>query len=140
MNILIVDDEVAFRQITKSYFGKEHIIFEAGNGKDALSLVIECYKNPNMQIDLIVMDKNMPNIDGFQVVKAIRKYEKANRILEKDRSKIVMLTAESCHDVRAEAFKLEVDTFITKPIVYERAKLKLQRIGVDIVKPESVTV
>ena len=70
IRILLVDDHVMVRQGLRSLldgYGDLDIIGEAGDGEEAVSLALE------LKPDLIVMDVNLPRLDGIEATKRIRK-------------------------------------------------------------------
>lgn len=108
--ILIVDDESIERDAIKFILKKEALfdfeIFEAVNGQDAISNA--ALHSP----DIILMDIQMPGLNGIEAVKVIKK------ILQD--SKIIFLTAYDQFDYAHEAIKLGVQDFILKPATNER--------------------
>lgn len=67
--VLIADDEETFRRILTMYFSEEgYTVFEAGNGEEALRI----FKEQN-SIDLVILDFDMPVLNGAEVVRRIRK-------------------------------------------------------------------
>ena len=104
MTILVVDDEARMRKLIKDFFvKKEYKILEAPDGEKALELYRQ-YKN---EIDIILLDVMMPKMDGWSVLKQIRK--------EDDQIPIVMLTARSEENDELLGFKLGAQEYITKP-------------------------
>ena len=82
--IMTADDSASMRQmITFTLKQAGYDVIEAEDGKDALSKAAES------SIDMLITDLNMPNMDGMELIAAIRKIEKYKFI------PIVMLTTES---------------------------------------------
>ncbi|WP_070000332.1 response regulator [Cellulosilyticum sp. I15G10I2] len=108
--ILIVDDESIERDAIKFILKKEALFdfefFEAVNGQDAISSA--ALHTP----DIILMDIQMPGLNGIEATKVIKK------ILQD--SKIIFLTAYDQFDYAHEAIKLGVQDFILKPATNER--------------------
>lgn len=102
-NILIVDDSRTSRKILRDILEKDGhtIVGEAVNGK----LGVEEYqaKKP----DIVTLDITMPEMDGVEALKEIKK-------IDKD-AKIIMVTAAGQRDKMLEAVKSGASEFITKP-------------------------
>lgn len=100
--ILVVDDEIRMRKLLKDFLIKnEFAVLEAGDGEEALEVFFN-----NKEISLIILDVMMPKMDGYEVLKTIRKYSQVP---------IIMLTAKSEERDELLGFKLGVDEYITKP-------------------------
>ncbi|APZ45989.1 DNA-binding response regulator [Polaribacter reichenbachii] len=72
INIVIADDEELFRKGIRFLLEKEfnfNIIYEAENGKDLINFIV----NTKIVIDVILMDLNMPEINGVEATKVIHK-------------------------------------------------------------------
>lgn len=98
--ILVVDDEESNRQLINLFLTKYGIKIDfCDNGRDAIEMVIE------NEYDLVLMDIQMPEIDGVQAIKAIREQEK---LLEKKESRVFAFTAnvfkEQLDEYRAHGF------------------------------------
>lgn len=65
--LLIVDDEPGITDMIKSYFASEYDVLTAYSGREALQKLTG---NP----DLILLDINMPEMDGLEVCKKIRQF------------------------------------------------------------------
>lgn len=85
--VLIVDDVAINRKLLssfiKNYFNKNVIIFQASNGLEAIDIF-----NKEI-IDIIFMDIHMPNMNGIEAIKHIRKIEDGKRV-----TPIILTTAE----------------------------------------------
>jgi two-component system, response regulator YesN len=99
--ILIVDDDKTLRTILK-FWCKDYDIAEASNAKEALSIL----KKPN-ELDLIIMDVNMPGMDGLQAL------EKIKHIYPE--KKVIIMTGYSKKSVVITALKNKADNYIEKP-------------------------
>ena len=99
--ILVVDDEASIRHILRTYL--ESAGFEVkciDNGPDALTW------NRLEKPDLIVLDLNLPGMDGIEV---------AARIREESDVYILMLTARGEEDDRVAGLRIGADDYLTKP-------------------------
>ena len=66
--ILIVDDSKLNRDILKEILGETYNYLEAENGNQAIQMIGE-----NIEIDLMLLDLNMPQMNGFEVLKIMKK-------------------------------------------------------------------
>lgn len=103
MKILLVDDSKTMRNIQKSVLAQigNPQIEEACDGQDALS------KAMAFQPDLILVDWNMPNMDGLTFVKTFRQTDKL--------TPLIMVTTESEKSRVIEAIKAGVNNYVVKP-------------------------
>ena len=103
MKILLVEDSKTMRNIEKAVLAQigHTDIEEACDGQDALR------KLATYQPDLLLVDWNMPNMDGLTFVKAFRQ---ANRT-----TPIIMVTTESEKSRVVEAIKAGVNNYVVKP-------------------------
>ena len=102
LKILVVDDESRMRKLVKDFLIEDgYIVIEAGDGQQALDIFYE-----DKEISLIILDVMMPNRDGWEVCREIRKNSKVP---------IIMLTAKSEERDELLGFELGVDEYISKP-------------------------
>ena len=105
LKIIYADDVEINREVVKMLLIKEKIeIFEAADGEEVLDLL------KTVKPDMILMDIQMPNMDGYEAAKII-KSDKANSSIP-----IIALTA---HAVKSEIKKFGniFDDYLTKPII-----------------------
>ena len=106
--VLIVEDNKANQIFMKVVLKKLGLDFDiADNGKIAVDL----YKN--FHYPLILMDINMPILDGMEATKLIRKYEKEHNL---SNSKIIAVTATSIDEYGEKIEKAGFDNYISKPV------------------------
>jgi two-component system chemotaxis response regulator CheY len=118
MNILIVDDSKAMRAIVTravkaAGFG-DATYREAGNGVEALAAIRATTP------DLVLTDWNMPEMTGFELVKAIR--------AEGFGMKIGMVTSEAAPELREQAIQAGALFLLCKPFTPDAVKAALQPI------------
>ena len=120
MKTLIVEDDFTSRlllQASLTPYGECHI---AVNGREAVE-AFRAAREQGQRYDLICMDIMMPEMDGQEALKQIRKLEDDADILSGDAVKVVMTTAlDDIGNVMA-AFKGLCDAYLMKPI--EKANL-----------------
>ncbi len=101
MTILIVDDEPHIRDIVRLNLEIEHYrVLEASNGLEALEELREHLP------DLVVLDVMMPEMDGFETLKAIR---------EVSNVPVIMLTVRQSEQDRIRGLDLGADDYVAKP-------------------------
>ena len=100
--ILIVDDESRMRKLLSDFLTKTgYSVLEAENGKQAMEIF---YREKD--ISLMILDVMMPEMDGWEVCREIRKSSDLP---------IIMLTARAEEKDELLGFKLGVDEYISKP-------------------------
>lgn len=114
--ILIIDDEVDMVNMLKNFFHlKGFNTIEAYNGEEAIERL-------ESKPDIILLDINMPVVDGFEVCKRIR---------ERTNSPILFLTARGAESDRIKGLMIGGDDYIVKPFslgeLYARVYSHLQR-------------
>ena len=108
LDILLVEDSAANSMLIELYLkGSGHRLSIADNGRDALKRFTE------KRFDLVLMDIEMPVMDGFECTERLRKWERDNR---RDPVPIVALTAHALSEVRGRVLASGCDSFLTKPI------------------------
>ncbi len=102
LKILVVDDEARMRKLVKDFLTvKGFRVIEAADGEEAVELFLS-----QKDIALILLDVMMPKMDGWEVVKTIRKLSQVP---------IIMLTARGEERDELQGFNLGVDEYISKP-------------------------
>ena len=118
IKILTVDDFSTMRRIIRNILrqlGYSNII-EAVSGAAALDAL------QTQHIDFVITDWNMPNMNGLELLKAIRTNDKLQNI------PVLMVTAEALKDNVIEAVKVGVNGYIVKPFTAETLKEKIDAI------------
>ncbi len=105
--ILIVDDETMTLKIVKALLEKEGaIVFTAKNGEDALE-ILKTSKILNELPDIILTDIFMPEMDGFEFIKALKEQEL--------NIPIVALTGKGDTQTVVKLFRMGVSDYVEKP-------------------------
>jgi len=121
--VLIVDDEEHIRELIKFNLKKEGYDTEVAiNGVEALNIIRE------IKFDLILLDLMLPEIDGLEVCKEIRRNEETSDI------PVMMITAKGEEFDKVLGLELGADDYITKPFsireLMARVKALLRRSNV----------
>jgi DNA-binding response OmpR family regulator len=113
--ILIIDDEKDFCYFVKKNLEaiSNYVIITANKGKKGIQIARK--EKP----DLILLDIMMPGIDGFEVLKRLKRSEKTQRI------PVIMFTSKDEDETKIKASGLYCDGYIVKPVenVVLRAKI-----------------
>lgn len=139
-DILVVEDDNNSRILTKAYLKPYYEVICAENGEKALAYL------ENKHVDLVVADIMMPVMDGYELIKRIRR--DGNEI------PVIFLTAKQEFSDKKAAFNAGIDDYMTKPVNYEellwrinallrRAKIAVEKkitIGETVVDSSSYTV
>ncbi|MCO5385595.1 response regulator [Desulfosporosinus sp.] len=106
--IMIVDDAAFMRMMLKDILTKNgfDVVGEAENG----AMAVEKYKD--LQPNLTIMDITMPEMDGLQAVKEIRKID--------SKARIIMCSAMGQQSMVIEAIQSGAKDFVVKPFQAER--------------------
>ncbi len=110
--ILVVDDEVKACELLKRFLeAKGYDVIMAHNGEDAIEKV------KNEKPNAMLLDIRMPGMDGIEVLKRVREFDKDVGI--------IMVTAVKEEDVGKEALKSGADEYITKPIDFDHLETSI---------------
>ena len=109
-HVLVVEDQPVNRQVVKSYLEKLGATCDIHHdGREGL----EAFMAQPARFDLILMDVQMPVMDGYQCSREIRKYEETKGI---PHVPIIALTAEGQSNDRDNCIAAGMDDFLSKPI------------------------
>jgi CheY-like chemotaxis protein len=116
INILLVEDDtldVMDAKRTLDKMGVLHIMHVAKNGKEAIEYLTKCEaENPDIRPDVILLDLNMPKMNGFEFLSVLKSEEQWKTI------KVFILTTSEEREDRDAANKLGVSGFIVKPLKF----------------------
>jgi signal transduction histidine kinase/ActR/RegA family two-component response regulator len=108
-HVLVVEDNETNRFVVKAMLGKLSIrVTEVSDGSQALAALANGH-----QFDLVLMDCQMPVMDGFQTTAALRELEQERQW---PRLPVVALTAGAFETDRERCLASGMDDFVTKPI------------------------
>jgi len=110
--VLVVEDNIVNQRVAAALLGKLGCIVDvAANGREALELAGEA------SYDLIVMDCQMPEMDGYEATGQIRRLEGAVR-----RTPIIALTAGVMSEDRERCLRAGMDGYLSKPLRAEQLR------------------
>ena len=101
--ILIVDDAKFNRDILKEFLGETYDYLEAENGNQAIQMIGE-----NIGIDLMLLDINMPQMNGFEVLEIMKRSQCI------DETPVIMISSEESVDTMRKAYEMGITDYITR--------------------------
>lgn len=135
IKILVVDDESRLRKLVHDFLARSgYTVLEASNGYDAIEIF-----SKNKDISIIILDIMMPEMDGWETAKEIRR---------KSNVPIMMLTARTSEQDELKGFEIGIDEYITKPfsprVLVARVEAILRRTinssGRDIIEKGGIII
>lgn len=111
--VLLVEDEKTLLRIVEEMLSREgYDVTTATNGVDAINL----FKSSTP--DIVIADVMMPRMDGFEMVRKIRKFN--------DEVPILFITARSAIDDVVEGFELGANDYLRKPFRMEELLVRIK--------------
>ncbi|UCF41424.1 MAG: type II/IV secretion system protein [Gemmatimonadota bacterium] len=115
--VLLVDDEDQLRKVMRDLLERDgYAVTEAGDGVEALDQV------DRHAPDIIVLDLNLPGLDGYGVLSHLRSRQATEDI------PVVVLTARGDEDAEVRVFELGADDFLSKPFRARALSARLQAV------------
>lgn len=108
--ILVVDDIALNREVLTELLGDDYAILEAASGREALNIIRENFQT----LSLILLDIMMPELDGFEVLKAL---DKSNIHIP-----VIVITASSEEETEKKALSLGAAAVIRRPLDPDKVK------------------
>ena len=102
--IMIVDDAEINRQILMAILGDKYEYVQAENGCQAVHML-----QHDLTIDLILLDINMPEMNGFQMLERMNKFHWIDEI------PVIMISSEEKRDIIERAYILGAEDYIRRP-------------------------
>jgi len=116
ISILLVEDNPDDIEITRRALEKGRVMNEltvARDGQEALDILFGAKNGETRCPGLILLDLNLPKVDGREVLEKIKADPKLKRI------PVVVLTVSTREEDIVRSYDLGVNTFITKPVRFE---------------------
>lgn len=115
--VLIADDSSTVRKFVSFSLSTQNLdIITAVDGMDALEKISQAPR-----VDLVIVDLNMPNMDGFEFIENIRKSE-----VHKD-VPIIILSSERSDDSKQRGKDVGADAYIEKPFDADKIKYQVSK-------------
>ena len=118
IKILVVDDFATMRKVIRNILKQVQFenVVEAEDGVVALNIL------KSQKIDFVISDWNMPNMTGYELLKAVRADPEIGK------TPFLMITAESLQENVVAAVKAGVSNYIVKPFTAETLNEKITKI------------
>ena len=118
MTILLADDNAPSRELMREILEAcGYDVAEAANGREALDLI---RRSPP---DIVLLDLQMPVMDGFAVIHAVRSDERLKLLT------VIALTASAMLGDRERAIAAGFDSYIAKPIILENVRNQIRQLS-----------
>ncbi|MCL2812092.1 MAG: response regulator [Clostridia bacterium] len=116
MKLLVVDDSSVIRKVIRAAADVLQLeTMEAQDGVEALKILSAHYQ----EIDLVLLDWNMPEMSGYDVLVHIKSNEKYKDI------PVMMVTTEGQRNSIVAAVRAGADNYLTKPFTVEELETKI---------------
>jgi DNA-binding response OmpR family regulator len=116
MRILVIEDEIQLaRKLVSGLEQAGHDLRMTNRGETALRVL------DDTTFDLLVIDIRLPGIDGFEVLRQLKKKEMSSRVL--------MLTAAGELQDKVDALRLGADDYLTKPFAMQELLARVEALG-----------
>ena len=123
LNVLVVDDNIMTISIVKAMLEEMHFgrIDSASNGRDGWDKISDNLEK-GRPYDIVVMDWNMPEMNGYEALRRCRDETRLNKMA------IIMLSAESQKRNILEATKAGATSYIIKPLEKSEFNEKMKQV------------
>ena len=129
LNVLVAEDNKVNQMIIKGYLNKLGCnVVTANNGQEAV------VKLQDLDIDLILMDCQMPVLDGFQATERIRDMHSS-----KGKTPIIAVTANALESDRMRCFDAGMDAYLSKPVDLINLRRVVEEVAIQGKKPRLET-
>lgn len=118
MRTLIADDEYISRRIMQEMvkgFGEVESVASGDEAVTAVRLALE----ESLPFDLILLDIEMPGMDGHQALRAIRAEESRRSLVGRKAAKVIMTTVRNDPESVFAAFRDQCEAYLIKPVMKE---------------------
>ena len=115
--ILVVEDDRSSKTVITAALLSQYEVTTAGDGLEALRII----KSGQMP-DLVVSDVMMPGLDGIEMIKRLRAYEKTAKL------PIIILTAKADAESYAQGREVGATDYLTKPLTSDRLLAAVRRV------------
>lgn len=129
VTILLVEDDPGHARLIEKNLrrgGVSNEIIVLDNGQKAIDFLFkegDYSKDTKPQLLLILLDLNLPVLDGYEVLQRIKEEESTKRI-----PVVVLTTTDNPHDI-SRCYELGCNVYVTKPVEYEQFSEAIRQLG-----------
>ncbi len=129
VTILLVEDDPGHARLIEKNLRRSNItneIMTLTHGQQAIDYLFnegEFTESKPASPLLVLLDLNIPGVDGYQVLKRMKGHEKTKRI-----PVVILTTTDDSHEV-AKCYNLGCNVYITKPVDYKQFSEAIRKIG-----------
>ena len=116
-HILVVDDELSIRMLLENFLADDYEVTTKDNGYEAMAWFQE-----GNQADLLLVDIDMPMINGYELTESIRKQPGM------ERTPVIMLSSKQKSADRIRSFTAGADDYLQKPFNPEELLIRIQSV------------
>jgi two-component system, chemotaxis family, chemotaxis protein CheY len=118
LKVLIVDDQFSVRQMTRMTLEQIGIrnVHESENGRDAIAKAVV------QPLDLIISDYNMPEMDGLELLRAVRGHPAVRKL------PFILLTGRGDRELVVKAAQAGVNNYLVKPFTADGLREKIEQV------------
>ena len=115
--ILVVDDELSIRMLLENFLSDDYEVISKENGYEAMT-----WLQSGNNADLLLVDIDMPMINGFEFTENIRKQSGMKNV------PVIMLSSKQKSSDRIKSFTSGADDYLQKPFNPEELQVRIQSI------------
>jgi CheY-like chemotaxis protein len=123
VTILLVEDDPGHARLIEKNLRRANITNEIVKATDGQQAVDYLFSNDRALSLLVLLDLNLPVLDGYQVLKRIKADERTKRI-----PVIILTTTDDTREV-ARCYELGCNVYVTKPVDYEQFSDAIRKLG-----------
>jgi CheY-like chemotaxis protein len=115
--ILLVEDDPGDVLMTREALAESKLLNDlqvVNDGREALDFLKDAAEGTKPKPDLILLDLNLPRVDGRQVLEFVKAEPRLRRI------PVVVLTTSSAEEDIARSYDLHANAYVTKPVDFEQ--------------------
>ena len=131
MRTLVVDDDLVSRRLLRSLVTAFSECEVAVNGRDALQL-FESRHATGTPFELICLDVMLPELDGYEVLEAIRKFEAQHQVGLSQCAKIIFFTSVEDPQLVGRSYAIGCQAMVAKPVDRDKLIHALGAAGISI--------